>query len=89
MDNSRCHTAKSLQIPDTIVLVFQESYAPELNPYERVWQDLKDDTAWKRFADLDPLQDYVGDRVCAYDAETLISLTAYPYFVQAVNAVCT
>src|SRR3712207_8296933 len=36
VDTSRCHTAHDLQIPPNVRLVFQEPYAPELNPAERV-----------------------------------------------------
>ena len=41
LDNSRCHTAQELRIPDNVGLLFQEPYAPELNPAERVWEHLK------------------------------------------------
>lgn len=41
LDNSTAHTAKSLPVPDNIVLVFQPPHTPELNPIERLWQQLK------------------------------------------------
>ncbi len=88
VDNSRCHTAKALEVPADMRLVFQEPYAPELNPAERVWQDLKTALAWHRFASLAELQAEIVRLVEAYDAATLQSLTAYPYIVAAINAVC-
>jgi transposase len=88
LDNSRCHTAQDLRIPANVVLLFQEPYAPELNPAERVWQHLKTALAWRCFANLEELQAEIVRLVTAYDAATLQSLTAYPYIMCAINAVC-
>ncbi|MDP9314338.1 MAG: IS630 family transposase [Chloroflexota bacterium] len=86
LDNSRAHTAHALVVPSNIVLLFQPAYAPEVNPSERVWEDLKSDLAWERYPSLQALQDQIVRLVEAYDAPTLQSLTAYPYFMKAVNA---
>ena len=68
------------------VLVFQEPYAPELNPAERVWQALKDVLAWQRFPDLAALQARVVEIVRGWQADLLRSLTAYPYIMATINA---
>ncbi len=86
LDNSGAHTAKRLVIPDNIRLVLLPPYAPELNPIERVWRDLKDEVAWRSFTDVAALQRYVADMLDTYDAATLQSLTGYSYVVEAVNA---
>jgi hypothetical protein len=39
LDNGAFHKAKSLQIPENIVLVFLPPYSPELNPAENMWAD--------------------------------------------------
>ena len=88
LDNSRCHTAQDLRIPENVVLLFQEPYAPELNPAERVWEHLKTALAWRCFASLEELQAEIVRLVTDYDAATLHSLTAYPYIMHAFNAVC-
>ena len=88
LDNSRCHTAQELRIPANVVLLFQEPYAPELNPAERVWEHLQTALAWRCFASLEELQAEIVRLVTAYDAATLHSLTAYPYIMHAINAVC-
>ncbi len=64
-------------------------YSPELHPIERVWRAVKDQLAWQQFTDVEVQQAYVADLLCAYDAPTLQSLTAYTYFIAAVNALCT
>ncbi len=86
LDNSRAHRAQTLVMPSNVVLLFQPAYAPEVNPSERVWEDLKTDLAWERYPSLPALQDHIVRLVEAYDAPTLHSLTAYPYFMNAVNA---
>ena len=86
VDNSRCHTAQALQIPPNVLLLFQPPYAPELNPAERVWEALKDELAWECFADLAALQARLVAIVQGWDAELLRSLTAYPFIIDAINA---
>ncbi len=41
LDNGRFHHSNTLKIPDNILLIFQPPYSPELNPFERVWQHIK------------------------------------------------
>jgi transposase len=86
LDKSGGHTAKQVVIPENVRLVWLPPYAPDLNPIERVWRDLKDALAWQNFTDLAAQQEYVGDLIRAYDATMLRSLTSYTYFVDAVNA---
>ncbi len=86
VDNSRCHTVHALKIPANVRLVRQAPYAPELNPAERVWQALKADLAWQCFPDLAALQARVVDLVQDWDATMLQSLTAYPFIMDAINA---
>ncbi len=88
LDNSRCHTAQELRIPANIVLLLQEPYAQELNPAERVWEHLKTALAWRCFASLEALQAEIVRLVSDYDSATLQSLTASPYIMRAINAVC-
>lgn len=86
MDNSRTHTAKALVLPPNVVLVFQPPYSPEVNPCERVWQAIKTAIAWEPFADLDALRQRLVAVFQSYTDTMLQSLTGYPYFVNAVNA---
>jgi transposase len=86
VENSRCHTASDLVVPANVVLLFQPPYAPELNPAERVWQALKEELAWQCFPELPALQARVVDLVQAWDADMLRSLTAYPFIIDAINA---
>ncbi len=55
LDNGTFHHAKRLRIPLNIHLVFLPPYSPELNPAEKVWRMLKDQTAMKAYPSLDAL----------------------------------
>lgn len=89
LDNGSCHKAKSLVIPDNVVCLFLPPYSPELNPIERLWQDLKNRLAWVLVAQLEALEHYVETLIRQYSKAAIQSLTSYPYFVDAVNALCS
>jgi transposase len=89
MDNGSCHKAKSLIIPENIVCLFLPPYGPELNPIERLWQDVKDQLAWVLAAALEEFEHDVDMIITRYSNAAIRSLTSYPYFVHAVNAVCS
>jgi transposase len=89
LDNGSCHKAKSLVIPDNVACLFLPPYSPELNPIERLWQDMKDRLAWVLAAQLEALEHCVETILRQYSKAAMRSLTAYPYVVQAVNALCS
>jgi transposase len=41
LDNGAFHKAKTLLIPQNIILIFLPPYSPELNPAEKIWQKFK------------------------------------------------
>jgi transposase len=86
MDNGSCHTAKSLEMPENLVCLFLPPYSPELNPIERLWQDVKAQLAWVLAAALDDLEHHIEHIITRYSKAAIQTLTAYPYFVAAVNA---
>lgn len=56
LDNGAFHKSKKLHVPANIILLFQPAYSPELNPIERLWQDIKSDLSWGDFQNLDALR---------------------------------
>jgi transposase len=44
MDGAGWHKSKSLQVPENIKIILLPPYSPELNPVERFWQYLKQNT---------------------------------------------
>jgi transposase len=89
MDNGSCHKAKSLLMPDNVVCLFLPPYSPELNPIERLWRDVKDQLGWVLAAQIEALEHQVETILRRYSKAAIQSLTAYPYVVQAVNALCS
>jgi transposase len=85
-DNGSCHTAKALVLPDHVVCLFFPPYSPELNPIERLWQDMKAQLAWVLAAQIGELEQRVEAIIRQYSEAVIRSLTAFPYFVHAVNA---
>jgi transposase len=89
LDNGSCHKAKALVIPDNVVCLFLPPYSPELNPIERLWRELKDQLAWVLVTPLEELEHRVEAILRHYSKAAIQSLTSYPYFVHAVNALCS
>ena len=74
-------------MPANVVLVWLPAYSPELNPVERLWEDLKariDVMDARVRASLSALQEHVAGIVQRYTAATIASLTDYAYLVEAV-----
>jgi hypothetical protein len=87
VDRGRLHTAKRLQIPDNIILLFQPPYCPELNPIERLWQHLKQDLRWQCFDTLQQLQDVLDQRLIQLTPPVVASLTGYDFILNALSSV--
>jgi hypothetical protein len=86
MDHGSCHKANALVLPAHVVCVFLPPYSPELNPIERLWQDLKARLAWVLVAQLEALERHVETIIRPYSQAAMHSLTSYPYIVHTVNA---
>lgn len=85
LDNAPVHRAKTLRVPENIVLLFQPPYCPELNPIERVWQHLKKGLKNLNFLHLDDLRNYVTNRLDQFSAEVIHSLTSWNYIIEALS----
>lgn len=83
LDNGSFHKAKKLAVPQNVELVFLPPYSPELNPAERLWQDLKDAVAFHLHESLAALKQKVNDLVESYTNAEVASLCGYPYLLRA------
>lgn len=84
IDGAPAHVAHSLVIPDNVVLFRLPPYCPELNPMERVWQDMRKGLSLDLPAGLDALMSDVTRVVREYTPAALASLTGYPYLHRAL-----
>jgi transposase len=61
MDGAGWHKAKNLQVPDNIEIILLPPYSPELNPVERLWQHIKQNTIKNKvYKTLNSLKDVVA-----------------------------
>ncbi len=86
LDNGGIHKARRLVIADNVALLFLPPYSPELNPIERLWQDIKGRIGFWLYETLDELKERVAEILKQYTCSTIASLTGYSYFIEAVNA---
>ena len=87
LDNGRFHHAKSLEIPENIVLLFLPAYSPELNPIERFWQDLKAKVFLQTYETLEAMQTQITKSLRAYSNAAIAKLTGFSYFIKVANAI--
>jgi transposase len=89
LDQAPAHVAQRVEVPENVVLVWLPAYSPELNPVERLWEDLKyriDVLNDQVRSSLRALQAHVAGLVQRYSAEMIASLTGYAYLAEAAYA---
>jgi len=84
MDNASSHRSKRLRVPDNIQIVYLPPYSPELNPVERVFEDIKKHLKNKLFYLIEELEDAVCKIVDSFTPQALKKLTFYPYIREAL-----
>jgi transposase len=87
LDNGAFHSAQSLRLPRNVGPLFLPPYAPELNPIERLWRDLKDWLSQYHPTTLDELSELLCARLTHYTTATLHSLTGFSYLLTAIHQV--
>lgn len=93
LDNAPIHicvavsfrTAKKLNLPDNVILLFQPPYSPEVNPIERVWQYIKYRLRSLWFINLDDVKEKVANILKSLDPEVVISLANSKFFTNALS----
>jgi transposase len=86
LDNASAHKAKRLAIPQNVMLLFLPPYSPELNPMERLWEDIKSKVFHPFYTKLEELKDAVASVINNYNQLTIASITGYPFLINAINA---
>jgi hypothetical protein len=84
LDGASAHTAWEIEIPDNVILLFQPPHSPELNPIERLWQDLKRDFKAVSFAHLNDLKVAITETLAEMTPTWIASLTQYPFILNAL-----
>jgi transposase len=80
MDGAGWHRSKTLVIPPNIQVVYLPPYSPELNPVERLWQYIKNNTIKNRiYGSLDSLEHAVSRSLVSLAPQLLINLSSCDY----------
>ena len=89
LDQAPAQVAQRVTVPEHVIWLWFPAYSPELNPVERLWEDLKrriDVLNGQVRSSLGALQEHVAGLVQCYSAEMIASLTGYTYLVEAIDA---
>jgi DDE superfamily endonuclease len=84
VDGASSHVSKELIIPENIRLLRLPPYAPQLNPQEHIWDELREKEFPNRvFADLHGVtkQLHAGLPRLASDSARLRSISAWPWII--------
>jgi hypothetical protein len=84
VDGASSHVARDLVMPENIRLLQLPPYAPELNPQEHVWDELREKEFPNRvFGDLQSVRRQLEEGLprLASNRRALRSLTAWPWIV--------
>jgi len=85
LDNGSFHKSEDLEIPENVILLFQPSNSPELNPIERVWEEMKKRMRWENYPTLNALQKAIQEILETLETEVLASLTGWDWILDALS----
>lgn len=85
LDNGRLHTWSELQIPQNVILLFQPPYSPQVNPIERLWQEIKKPLKWELFENLDALRKKTSQILLDLSKSTIASITGWDFILEALS----
>lgn len=86
-DGAGWHNSESLLIPENMRLIKLPPYAPELNPVEHIWDDLREKSFHNRvFNSIDALEQHLSSslREMELDNQRVHSITAWTWIINAL-----
>ena len=87
LDGAGWHVSGLLTIPENMRLIPLPPYAPELNPMEHVWDDLREKSFHNRvFESIDALENHLEAslRAIECDRERVRSIVAWPWIITSL-----
>ena len=86
-DNGAFHKAKSIKIPDNVVLIFQPPYSPEVNAAENMWAKFKREFTNKLHHSLEEVSEFIQTVADKLTPQSIIKTTAFEYVLSAINKI--
>jgi transposase len=87
LDGAPNHRCGGLAVPDNVSLLFLPPYAPELNPKENLWDEIRE-KIFKNYAlkSIDAVHRKLEEAILYIERnpETVKSITAFPYIVRSL-----
>ena len=87
IDGAGWHRSDALKAPDNMYLLQLPPYAPELNPIEHVWDELREKFFHNRvFNSLDALEDHLALALNTLqdNPDTVASIVSWPWIMDAL-----
>lgn len=84
LDNGAFHLSGKLQVPENIILLFQPPHTPQVNPIERLWQEIKKSLNWESFHSLDELREFIWRRLEKLNTSIVASITGWDFILDAL-----
>ncbi len=88
LDGAGWHRSDALSVPPNMRLLYLPPYAPELNPAEHVWDELREKFFHNKvFDSLDALEDQleIALRAIESDLPCIKSIVSWPWIISALN----
>ena len=88
LDGAGWHRSQQIVLPPNLRLLYLPPYAPELNPVEHVWDDLREKHFHNRtFDSLDALEEHLVSALQRYEADPtrVHSITAREWIINAIS----
>jgi hypothetical protein len=85
MDQARAHMAGWIRWPENVLQIAQPSHSPELNPAERLWQELRKRFNGKNFEFIGALETALFEQINVLSQKVVASLTGYSYILDALD----
>ena len=85
VDNGSFHSSLQLHIPDNIILLFQPSHTPQVNPIEPLWEEIKEQLSWELFDNLEALRVAVEEILAKLSQKVIASMTGWDFILDALS----
>jgi transposase len=87
LDGAPNHRSSDLVLPDNVSLLFLPPYAPELNPKENLWDEIRE-KIFKNYAlkSIDAVRAKLEQAIVYIERnpETVKSITSFPYILKSL-----
>lgn len=85
VDQGAFHSCELLNVPESIILLFQPAHSPQVNPIERLWKEIKKYFRWQSFDTLDELRTALAQILDKLSNSVVASLTQWDFILHALS----